>query len=190
MYWLVTGLILPGHVFSIKYLKSQRQWSGQARQSIQLIVRGKRTSVLVALVSEHATRRIPLEDAYRQIDAYAAEQVDVGRDVRLSALFVGLLQTINMERNDIIAGIERFSRRQALLAERIKLATRKRTELRKNSAPDAAESEALAQIEKQIVWDSRIFDERNQLLFFVCQSPVILEKRLFALSRRIMSHLE
>ena len=139
------------------------------------------------MVGNHAARRIPLESAYTEIDKYAKAQTDKDRTTRLSALFIGLLQTINKERSEIISGIERFNRRQKVLAERIKVATRKRTELRSAPIPDR---EKIATLQEQILWDTRIFDERNQMLSYVCESPVILEQRLFALSRRIMSHLD
>jgi hypothetical protein len=34
-----------------------------------------------------------------------------------------------------------------------------------------------------------VFDERKQSLTYVCESPVILEKRAFAIARAIMRHL-
>ena len=34
-------------------------------------------------------------------------------------------------------------------------------------------------------WDTRIFTERQQMLTAVCESPVLLERRLFELARAI-----
>jgi len=44
-------------------------------------------------------------------------------------------------------------------------------------------------VEERLLWDTRVFDERLQSLSYVCESPVLLEQRLFALSRHIMNHL-
>ena len=136
---------------------------------------------LADLVAELAARSTSLEDAYIEIDKYAAAQGGDNRNSRLSALFAGLLRTINRERNEIISGIERFDRRQRSLAQRIKTATRKRT--------DETDGDERARLDEQILWDTRLYDERNQLLTYVCESPVLLEQRLFSLSRRIMSQL-
>ena len=38
-------------------------------------------------------------------------------------------------------------------------------------------------------WDTRIFEERRQMLTAVCESPVLLERRLFELARMIQSRL-
>ena len=44
-------------------------------------------------------------------------------------------------------------------------------------------------LEEQQLWDTRIYDEREQSLVFVCEQPVLLEQRLFRIGREIMAHL-
>ncbi len=154
-------------------------WAGPEIDAAQLSWR--RIDGLADVVAELAARRLSLADAYIEIDKYAAAQSDDNRNARLAALFAGLLQTINRERNEIISGIERFDRRQKSLAERIKGATRRRV--------DETNRDELARLDEQILWDTRLYDERNQLLTYVCESPVLLEHRLFSLSRHIMSQL-
>ena len=51
-----------------------------------------------------------------------------------------------------------------------------------------------AQIKEEVLkalrWDTRIYDERQAALTYVCESPVLIEQRAFALAREIRNHLE
>lgn len=143
----------------------------------------------LGLVEELAARRLPLEEAYRRIDEHAAS-LGVEKTKELSLLFTGLLQTINAERSEIIGGIERYARKQKALASEIRAKTNKLNALLNKAELAEAEREELKQLEEQLNWESRIFDEREQSLTYVCESPVLLEQRLFALARHIMQHLE
>jgi hypothetical protein len=42
----------------------------------------------------------------------------------------------------------------------------------------------------ELTWSLRVFDERQRSLRFVCEVPVLIEQRLFALSRMIQSALQ
>jgi len=75
---------------------------------------------LADLVRRLVQRRLPLDEARALIDGYV-ESLTGDRNQRLTLLFTGLLQVINAERREIMAGIERFSRRQKVLASKIKL---------------------------------------------------------------------
>jgi hypothetical protein len=59
--------------------------------------------------------------------------------------------------------------------------------------PSGATPEAAArrrELQEKLVWDTRIFDERQRSLTYICEQPALLEQRLFALARTIMGHLE
>jgi hypothetical protein len=43
---------------------------------------------------------------------------------------------------------------------------------------------------KQKEWGTRIFEERRKTINFVCEVPVVIEQRLFALARAIQQSLE
>ncbi|RYI14311.1 MAG: hypothetical protein EON48_11985, partial [Acetobacteraceae bacterium] len=43
--------------------------------------------------------------------------------------------------------------------------------------------------EEKLDWDVRIFTDRQAQLTYVCETPVILEQRAFALGRAIAGHL-
>lgn len=141
------------------------------------------------LAGNISVRRLPLEEAQAEIDRYAAT-LGEDKDAQLTQLFTGVLQTINAERSEIVAGIERYARRQGALAARIKAATVELNALRKMRDRSEADEAKVKELEERLLWDTRVFDERQQSLSYVCESPVLLEQRLFALSRHIMTHLD
>ena len=59
-----------------------------------------------------------------------------------------------------------------------------------SSGSPAPASAAASALEDALRWDTRIHDERNAALAYVCESPVILEQRAFALAREIQTHLD
>jgi hypothetical protein len=141
------------------------------------------------LVHRLAQRRLSIERAREEIDSFAGG-LQGDRDPRLTMLFTGLLQVINAERSDIIAGIERYARRQTALADNIKVKIQSLNGLRAKSPSSEADRAEAETLEQQLLWDTRVFDERERSLSYVCELPVLMEQRLFALARQIMTHLE
>jgi hypothetical protein len=135
-------------------------------------------------VLEVTSRRKTVEEAIAIVDAFAAELKE-DRPRLLTALFTGSFQRLNAERRQIMSGIKRFSRRQTALADRIKQASHERVALSQIAAPSDAEKARLAELQEQLAWDVRIYDEREHSLRYVCETPVLLEQRLFSLGRHI-----
>src|SRR3546814_18574552 len=86
------------------------------------------------------------------------------------------MEVINRDRASIIAGIKRVSVRQRELAERIREA---RATVEQNAGAAAANDDLTAQLN----WSIRIFDEREKSMNYLCEPPVLLEQRAFALGR-------
>lgn len=149
----------------------------------------KDDQAVVDLVRQTAPRRVPIADATKLIGTFA-DGLMADRTLRLTRLFVGLLETIDAERKDIMAGIERYAGKQVSLADKIKAETAEGDALRDKAVPTDAERARAGDIDRQLEWDIRIFEERTQSLRYVCESPVLLEQRMFALARAIMEHLE
>jgi len=134
-----------------------------------------------------ARRSVPIEEAERQIADFAATLGDA-RSETLTLLFDATLSIINNERGSLITGIGRYARRQAALAERIRGLTET---LHGLPADGGAESRTQREeLQEALVWDTRIFEEREQSLKYVCEQPVMLEQRVFQLARAIMAQLE
>jgi hypothetical protein len=79
-------------------------------------------------------------------------------------------------------GIERFSRKEKAMAEDIRAKTRKLQELQDAAKGNQAEIDDLA---NQLAWETRIFEDRRKSTSYVCEVPVLIEKRLFDLGRAI-----
>ncbi|WP_225772922.1 hypothetical protein [Inquilinus sp. Marseille-Q2685] len=144
-------------------------------------------AVVAALVERVAPRRVTVDQATAEIKRFAAGY-EGDRKVALSELFAGLFESINGERATIIRGIRRFNARQAALAQRIEETTAALDGVDANST-DMAVAQKRQQLETQLTWDQRVFDERERLLPAICDQPFVLERRLFALSRTIQEEI-
>jgi hypothetical protein len=47
----------------------------------------------------------------------------------------------------------------------------------------------LTEQEQQLLWDTRIFNERRASLSYICELPRLVEQRLFALGRAIAAEM-
>jgi hypothetical protein len=133
-----------------------------------------------------ASRSMPDDEAQAAIDAFAEGLAPGERNAGLAHLFHDVLQQINQERSQIIAGIKRYTRKQQHLAEKIAQDSRKLANLQPGTTPDAPTQELLE--ERQ--WDLRVFEDRQRILTHICEQPVLLEQRAFSLSRAMQARLE
>jgi hypothetical protein len=138
------------------------------------------------LVARLAARRTPMEDAQKRIAQFltgdAAAKVEKSK-----LLFAGVFETLNGERDAVMNGLERLARSEKALADEIRSDTSAMHELQDAPSPDQAKIDELA---TRIEWNMRIFDDRRKSIRFACEVPVIIEKRLFALSRSIAQTME
>ena len=139
-----------------------------------------------ALATKLAARRIPLEDAQKQIAEFlqsaAADKANAGK-----LLFAGLFDTLNGHRASVMNGLERVMRKQREAAEKIRDDTIKLQALQDATPPDQAKVDELG---TQLVWETRIFEDRGRVVKFVCEVPTTIDQRLFALSRTIQQELD
>jgi len=142
---------------------------------------------VVELVRRVAPRRVPVDEANGEIRRFLAG-VQGDRGAVATQIFAGLFESLGTERGAIIRGIHRYSARQASLTERIEKARRELDALDPRST-DTRVLARRAELEAQMLWDSRIFDDREKLLPVVCEQPALIERRLFALSRALAEEL-
>jgi len=159
-------------------------WSGPSIDSVDW--RDDRN--IFDLVLKTAARRLPLEEAQQAIEDFANAQ-KTGKTEKLTAVFAGLFETLDEERAQVIEGLLRFGAKQKALAEKIRNETTKAhgEPGEKNLKPDEEKRKAA---EQQLEWDLRLFEERRQSLRYVCESPALIEQRLFALARFLEEKLE
>jgi predicted glycoside hydrolase/deacetylase ChbG (UPF0249 family) len=132
------------------------------------------------LAGRMALRRVSLEELETQVAAFTAAQ---GRDPSLLGhVFMTAFDALAAQRHRIMKGIEEYSLKQIKLAERIDTA---RTEMDNLMAADAPDYDRVDALEEQIAWDERIYTDRQKSLTYVCETPVLLEKRLYAIAQML-----
>ena len=138
------------------------------------------------LVARLAARRTPLEDAQKAIsDIITGTESE--RQKKAKLIFAGLFKTLNHERSEVMRGIERYFRKQREFSDQIRSTILQLRELQDRSDADQSKIDELT---NRVEWDTRIFEERRKTMNFVCEVPVLIEQRLFALSRVIQQSLE
>ena len=144
---------------------------------------------LERLAAALAVRRTSMEEAENLIDDFAAASGEE-KDERLSRLFAVVFDRINAERGQLISGIARYAGRQSGLAERIGALNEEVVALEAKADKTNDEWDKMEELADKVEWDTRIFDERAQSLTYVCETPVILEKRAFAIAQMVMQRME
>jgi hypothetical protein len=138
------------------------------------------------LVQRLAARRTPLDDAEKMITAFlsgsAADKTAMGK-----LLFAGLFDTMNEQRSSVMNGLERVTRKQREAADKIRTDTLALQALQDASPPDQSKVDALG---NQLVWETRIFEDRRRVVKFVCEVPTAIDQRLFALGRVIQQEMQ
>ncbi len=142
------------------------------------------------LVPILAARRTDLDKASKLIEAFAMGGEKDQRNNRLALLFSGVLYMINAERRGIMGGIERYTRKQRDLSKSIQETRVALDNALAIEKPTEENDKARREIEKKLDWQTRIHQDRERSLKFVCESPILLEQRLFAIAREIMNNLE
>ena len=132
-----------------------------------------------------ALRRTKLEEAEVLVSEFSDAQTS-DQNEKLTALFFAAFEKINHDRSAIVAGIGRYAHKQQALTEQIDT---RRSEIHDLNAAAEPDFDKIEELEDQLTWDTRIFEDRRQSLTYVCETPVILEQRAFALGRMIMEHL-
>src|SRR6202034_3635676 len=109
------------------------------------------------LVSRVAPRRTPMEDARKLIAEFVVGTSDE-KQQKATSLFAALYSRLNAQRDEVMNGIERFSRKQKTMAEQIRDETQQMRELQDKANVDQAQSDELA---NRLSWQTRIFEDRR-----------------------------
>lgn len=137
------------------------------------------------LIDALVLRRVSLDEVTKLIHGFVASTPDLSTD-DLGLIFADVFKRINTERNQLIEGISRYSLTQIDLAARIDAA---RVEMDTLMAQEEQDFERVDTLEEQLDWDQRIFRDRAQSLTYVCETPILLEKRAYAISTALLQHV-
>jgi hypothetical protein len=138
-----------------------------------------------ALVARLAARRVPLEEAQKAITEYLSGATDKTASGKL--LFTGLFESLNAQRSQVLNGLERVTRKQREAADKIRADTLALQALQSETQRDQTKIDDLG---NQLVWQTRIFEDRQRVIKFVCEVPTAIDQRLFALARTIQQEIE
>lgn len=139
-----------------------------------------------ALVPRLAARRTPLGEAEKIIKEFLADaRSDKTREAL--RLFAGLFDTLNAQRSSVMNGLERVTRKQRDAADKIRGDVQALHGLQDAPGSDQAK---LEELNNQVLWETRIFEDRRRVISFVCEVPTTIDQRLFALGRIIQQEID
>jgi hypothetical protein len=168
----------------VPYISLPQVWAGPPLDDVQS--KWKDDARISALVAKLAARRTPVDEAEKDIKEFlsgaSADKVGAGK-----LLFAGLFDTLNAERSAVMNGLERVMRRQREAADRIRSDTVALQQQQSAPTPDTAKVDELS---NQLLWETRIFEDRRRVVKFVCEVPTAIDQRLFALGRAVQQEIE
>ena len=159
-------------------------WAGPPLDDVQ--DKWKDNAKVSALASKLAARKTPLDDAEKSVKEFLASSAS-DKTMNAKLLFAGLFDTLNAQRSSVMNGLERVTRKQREAADRIRDDTIGLQRLQSATPRDDAKLDALS---NQLIWETRIFEDRHKVVRFVCEVPTAIDQRLFGLGRVIQQEME
>lgn len=171
----------------VEHLSWGQMWTGPALPDTPQWRQDDQLAELVPLLT---ARGVALEELAPLVEALEASETET-RAERLTRLFAGAFQEIDNERYAIIGGISRFAEKHRGLSEQIDTKREEAQKLlaRAEATDDNDAWDAYEVLEDEIFWDTRIYQDRQRSITYVCESPVLLEKRAFAVAQMILGQM-
>lgn len=129
-----------------------------------------------------ALRRVSEEEAQALVTEVAETYPDLGV-AGYGQLFQAAFDRIDADRAEVVAGIGRYAGNQARLAAEIRDLEAEMARLEAAEAPDF---DRMDEVEAEMDWRVRVFRDRNRALTYVCESPVLLEQRAYAVAQMLL----
>ena len=139
----------------------------------------------MSLAEKVTGRNLSSEQAFVAIDTFLDEQDD-NKLGTAELLVSAITEAINTRRDRVVAGLMRYSNRQQTMLARIDEQEKKIEGIK----DDESKRETLEDLQVRQKWDIRIFEERERLSSALCEQPVVLEQKYFALGKHITAYLE
>ncbi|MBD1545398.1 hypothetical protein [Roseibium aggregatum] len=129
-------------------------------------------------------RRISLEEADKLVATFVEDHPDVTTDL-MGQIFAVVFERLGNARHKVIVGIGRYSEKQIALSKRIDETRAEMDQIMAASDPDY---DKVDKLEEKLDWDERVYKDRSTSLTYVCETPVLIEKRLYALAQILLKH--
>ena len=153
-------------------------WDGQAIESGATAWRDD--TDVAALVATMAQRRAPLAEVQTGVAKLAA--APEGKPKLLQA-FGAAFEDLVRQRAEIIAGLERYGRKNHEMADHIRA---ENETAHKETTPGAGPDEAALQ---KLQWDLRVFEDRRRTANYVCEAPQAIESRIGEIVKTVRAAL-
>ncbi|MEQ5871013.1 hypothetical protein J4E08_14055 [Sagittula sp. NFXS13] len=140
---------------------------------------------IAALAEKLSLRSLTLEELEPEIAAFAKAH---GHDPALLGLvFQDVFDGLSRRRTRIISGIGDFSLGQIGLSEKIEGA---RMEMDTQMTKDEPDFDRVDALEEQLDWDQTIYSDRQKSITYLCETPVLLERRLYGIAQLLAGQIE
>ncbi|BAL75315.1 hypothetical protein [Bradyrhizobium cosmicum] len=159
-------------------------WAGPPLDDAE--IKWKDDAKVTALVSKLSARKTPMDEAEKSVKEFLTGSA-ADKTANAKLLFAGLFDTLNAQRSLVMNGLERVSSKQREAADKIREEAIQLQTLQSATPRDDAKVEALS---NELIWKTRIFEDRSKVVRFVCEVPTAIDQRLFALGRVIQQELE
>lgn len=171
----------------VEHMSWGQMWTGPALPDTPDWRQDPQLAELVPLLT---ARGVALEEIEPLVASLQPTDGETRAD-RLTRLFAGAFREIDAERYKIVGGISGFAEKQRALSVQIdqkrEEATRLEAKAKETDSND--DWDAYEKLEDEVFWDTRIYQDRQRSIRYICESPVLLEKRAFAVARLIQSEL-
>jgi hypothetical protein len=145
----------------------------------------KNNPAVAGLVEKLASRRQSIDRTQVLIHDFV-QNAGERKQPELLRVLVGLFSVLDQERSSVMAGLDRFGRRQKELAAEIRGDNEKLRALQTESS----DANAVQQMTQQVSWEVEVFQDRRQALSYACDVPSKIEQRLFTLAHQIQQELD
>jgi hypothetical protein len=129
---------------------------------------------IAGLVAQMSERRVPIADVQAAVAKLMSSSAPDAKQ-KLKTAFGAAFDELTRQRAEIIAGLDRFGRKQREMATRIRA---ENETAHSAAAPALATDDAALQ---KLQWDLRVYDERRRAISYVCEAPQEVEARIGAI---------
>lgn len=137
------------------------------------------------LAARLALRRIELADLDGAVQAFVTQHG--ASPETLGLVFEQAFDTLSTRRARIINGIGHFSMGQISLAEQVGSL---RIDLDVALSAADPDYDRIDTLEAQLDWDQVIFSDRQQSITYLCETPTLLERRLFGIAQMLQQYVQ
>jgi len=160
-------------------------WAGPSMEALKPQAwRGdKATARLVRDITSQFTDSANIE---AMVSTYVKRLAPDQKDQKLTLVFFGVLDVLNLRRTKYMNGILKYSRQQSARAKVIDDGLAELVRLKAANGSD----EQVKELENKLSWQNRMFDDRERSIQFLCEQPVNVEVVMADLARTLSYELE